>query len=866
MKSNLNERNIIFYIILGIVLTFQIVFYFNLKFSPEYNYSGTSLINKPGIRFENLKISKISGKIHVDNNWSETKTLGICTGSGNFSDPFIIEDLVIDGEDLGSCILIENTIEYFKIENCTVFNCGNDDQDAGIKLLNITNGKLIDNNCISNNSRGISLRKSYNSTISENNATIYLEYSSNNTISGNMGFLRLKECNYNIISGNAAVFITLDDNSNNNLVEGNIPFNSNGCEIFVFRSDNNTISGNTVNYTVNGIILSDCFYNNISGNIMNKCGLSIGGSYEEISSHEIDNTNLVNGKPLYFYKNQENLGSDNFTNGGQVILVNCNESSVSNLNIFNTTSGVSLYYCNNVNFSGNIAIYNIHGLILIYNTEITVLDNKLNNNAVGIFLRGSNSSKISGNTVNNNIGCGISLENSNNNEISGNSVNYNNLIGIELLISNDNTLSGNNVNYNNGYGIASVYSNNNMISGNSINYNTNYGTYLRESNYNVISGNTMIGNNHCIIEDNCVGNTFRNNSGCFYGEPAINAFGNFFLFAVIFLVSMIIFNILIRDQRIDRKLKVYSVLISIFSILMALSYFFVNTTITDYLDPFNLNEFVFEFPYTITMNNFLVLLELLFFALSIYKIYKLDVHQAVLLGIFPCVLKGIEFFSMLFVLTRLDTFFNFYVELELSFYLKYLPWLGISYIYFVLFRSNYFKEISEEEQHVKIKELELRERIISKKEKLISPLFKFEEKKTRLRRNLNIYVSYADEDYDVFKIGEFMRRLSIFDDIDQVFNQGTGVNQEYFNEFENQIKGYDLMITFCSPNALKTPFLLKLWQKTKSMQMFVIPIYIEPQHIPRFLKSYKKVEFDAFNFEENLEKIHKIIIKRFQEN
>ena len=91
-----------------------------------------------------MKISAVSGKIHIYYNWSATKTAGICTGSGTKTDPYIIEDLEIDGGGSGSCILIENSNVYFKIENCMDYNSGNAWADAGIRLYNVDNGKLID--------------------------------------------------------------------------------------------------------------------------------------------------------------------------------------------------------------------------------------------------------------------------------------------------------------------------------------------------------------------------------------------------------------------------------------------------------------------------------------------------------------------------------------------------------------------------------------------------------------------------------------------------------------------------------------------------------------------------------------------------
>ena len=66
---------------------------------------------------------------------------------------------------------------------------------------------------------------------------------------------------------------------------------------------------------------------------------------KDLISHKINVSNKVNEKPIYYYCNQVNLNSNNFTNPGQVILVNCTNSVVSQLNIVNGSEGISLYYC-----------------------------------------------------------------------------------------------------------------------------------------------------------------------------------------------------------------------------------------------------------------------------------------------------------------------------------------------------------------------------------------------------------------------------------------------------------------------------------------------------------------------------------------
>ncbi len=121
---------------------------------------------------ENLELSKVSDKINLNGNsaWIDLKNAGNCTGSGNSTDPYVIEDLIINGSGVGSCILIQNSDVHFIILNCTIFNSGGSeiyDLDAGIKLLNASNGKIINN------------------TLSNTNYGIYCEYSPNPLIIGN---------------------------------------------------------------------------------------------------------------------------------------------------------------------------------------------------------------------------------------------------------------------------------------------------------------------------------------------------------------------------------------------------------------------------------------------------------------------------------------------------------------------------------------------------------------------------------------------------------------------------------------------------------------------------------------------------------
>ena len=111
---------------------------------------------------------------------------------------------------------------------------------------------------------------------------------------------------------------------------------------------------------------------------MNKCGLVISGNTENFYSQYIDTTNLINGKPLYYYTNEINLGPTNFTNAGQVILASCRNSLVGGLNLSYTNTGVTLINCQD-----NLIIQNIMN----------------NNRQDGIYIFGGDNNTILGNSV-----------------------------------------------------------------------------------------------------------------------------------------------------------------------------------------------------------------------------------------------------------------------------------------------------------------------------------------------------------------------------------------------------------------------------------------------------------------------------------
>jgi len=174
--------------------------------------------------------------------WEEAEDEFWCSGDGTKGNPYIINNLDIDGTDASACIYIKNSDCYFEIINCWLYNS----YSCGIIIKNARFGRIFLNNCSDNYCHGIFLEKSHNISIESNTAF-------NNQIGDGMRLLNATNCT---ITGN------------------NLRYNH-WSGILLFQSSYCTVSGNTVMYNYDGGI-SVRFrsnYNVVSSNtILNNLG------------------------------------------------------------------------------------------------------------------------------------------------------------------------------------------------------------------------------------------------------------------------------------------------------------------------------------------------------------------------------------------------------------------------------------------------------------------------------------------------------------------------------------------------------------------------------------------------------------------
>jgi parallel beta-helix repeat protein len=172
--------------------------------------------------------------------------------------------------------------------------------------------------------------------------------------------------------------------------------------------------------------------------------------------------NLVNGKPLvYFEKESDYVVGD----AGEVVLVDCNNMTINNLDLSHTSNGVELYQTNDTRITNNNLTNDYDGVYLYLSHNCSVSGNKIIANAwYGVYVGISSNCTISGNTLRYD---GVALDSSYDCSIFGNNI-TNCSCGIYLVGCSSSVFSGNNL-ASNDYGIEVFFSSGNLLFHNNFN-------------------------------------------------------------------------------------------------------------------------------------------------------------------------------------------------------------------------------------------------------------------------------------------------------------------------------------------------------------------------------------------------------------
>jgi parallel beta-helix repeat protein len=228
----------------------------------------------------------------------------------------------------------------------------------GIYLENCENN-TIDKNEVAYVCQGICVKLSNNNSIVENNVTktgpyaIYLEYSDHNYIK------------WNVLKDNE-ITLQLSD-SCCNIVDGNRIMNNKWGLLLWFSSNNNLKN------------------NNITANWFN---FGVFGQEIRHFINDVDVTNLVDGKPVYYWINEYEREVP--PDAGYVAIINSTDIYIRNLSLTSNYQGALLAYSNNTTLYNLKILNNFYGLWLLSSFNNTIAGCTLQDNINGEYIKESN--------------------------------------------------------------------------------------------------------------------------------------------------------------------------------------------------------------------------------------------------------------------------------------------------------------------------------------------------------------------------------------------------------------------------------------------------------------------------------------------
>lgn len=441
-----------------------------------------------------------------------------------------------------------------------------DPDGAGI-LLSSSDGNRIVNNTATGGADGIGLQTSGRNLIAGNNASTNWDYGvslsashdnriENNSLFDNWGRgVRLTASNGNVVRNNTLIQnyqgIELSSSTGNTVTQ-NILNSTWDYGVSAYFSSGNRISRNTFvstyadavqvsrssservdNNTFLGSLYSDVDLDSsvgvtVADNAMTR-GLLVsysafsGGDLSYWNTHEIPPSNLINGRPVRYWKNV--TGGIVPAGAGQVILANTTDVAVANETFDGVVVGVEAGFSRGTVIANLSGRDNAYGILLGASRDSTIENVSFANaSQMAVYLRLSDSNTIGNSTfadaqfnalrfessfqnailsvnASGGMGAGLYLQDSGDTFVSGSAFRDRAGTGVSMRSSHDNTLSRSILANNTRDGVYLEASNRNTILENRIEGNEGAGVNMTSSVANRAYHNNLVGNSRQAIDD-----------------------------------------------------------------------------------------------------------------------------------------------------------------------------------------------------------------------------------------------------------------------------------------------------------------------------------------------------------------------------
>jgi len=297
-------------------------------------------------------------------------------GSGTEEDPYLIENYNITTTS-GDGVYITGTTKHFVIRNCYI-----NAQGSGIYIYDVADRTvLVENNTCESSDDGIVIRYSqyalvYNNTcINITGDAIAFKYLSKH------GIIVNNLC----IDNGVGVY---SDSDNVTVINNTCKNGLYGIELDL--SYDSQVINNTLINNDNGVILRQALNAVVTNNTFFNDGISVVAySKSDYLSYTIQD-NKVNDKNLGYFCNINSLAIDEPIYG-QLLFLYCDNLTVRNQVLHNTTRGIDLTYCDDGFIINNTCVDNHYQGITIDDSDNTVIANNTckRNGDCGLKLRGN---------------------------------------------------------------------------------------------------------------------------------------------------------------------------------------------------------------------------------------------------------------------------------------------------------------------------------------------------------------------------------------------------------------------------------------------------------------------------------------------
>jgi len=320
-----------------------------------------------------------------------TPANGVTGGTGTAADPYIIEGWEINASTAHG-IEIRDTTAYFAIRNVSTHSGG--PSHFGLYLFNVSHGQ-VHNATSSGNWFGLALDQSDNVSIAMSNFSANLQGGLNLRLSSGVSVAASE------VSSNVGAGIFLYQVSGATVANNSVSSNQRSG-IATDQSTDVAIMDNVlVSNQDTGIDVKDSPRADVRRNTFLSDGLFVYDSLmpADVSSYTITADNLVNGKPLRYYKDCSGLVIDGIV-AGQVIIGNCTNVRVANLAMTDTDVGVEVLFSSDIMIQENRVTNGLFGAWLDLSRNVTITGNNLSSNSVlGLELFAVFNANILGNVI-----------------------------------------------------------------------------------------------------------------------------------------------------------------------------------------------------------------------------------------------------------------------------------------------------------------------------------------------------------------------------------------------------------------------------------------------------------------------------------